>query len=204
MIKILKETQDDAIKIIEARNLNEKIIIDKDGNISKVLLDDEGNIVNEEDIIYEEEEYMDENGNILNQKHPKRIVKEIEEIDEFGNVRQILKEVEECGVIKVPETRKLKEKAIIDKDGNITKVLLDDEGNIVNEEDFIYEEEEYIDENGNKAIKKVPKIKTEVFNNLKEKEECMLNQKRAKRIVKEIEEIDEFGNVRKILKEVEE
>merc|ERR1712098_933387 len=130
------------------------------------------------------EEYIDENGNktikkvpkiksnvfndmkgkeieqsMLDQKPTKRIVKEIEEIDEFGNVRKVLKETEEYGVIKVPETRNLKEKTIIDKDGNITKVLLDDEGNIVNEEDIVYEEE-YIDENGNKTIKKVPKIKT--------------------------------------------
>merc|ERR1712000_797825 len=101
---------------------------------------------------------------MLNQKPTKRIVKEVEEIDEFGNVRKVLKEVEEEGVIKVPQTRNLKEKTIIDKDGNITKVLLDDDGNIVNEEDIVYEEEEYIDENGNKTIKKVLKIKTNVFN----------------------------------------
>merc|ERR1712098_976172 len=140
---------------------------------------------------------------MLNQEPTKRIVKEVEEIDEFGNVRKVLKEVEEEGVIKAPETRNLKEKTIMDKNGNITKVLLDDEGNIVNEEDIVYEEEEYIDENGNKAIIKVPKIYTKAFNNMKEKEkeQCMLNQKPTKRIVKEVEEIDEFGNVRKVLKE---
>merc|ERR1712000_341731 len=154
-----------------------------------------GNIINEENIVYEEEEYTDENGNkaikkvpkiktevftnmkekekeecMLNEKPIKRIVKEVEEVDEFGNVRKILKEVEEQGVTKAPKTRNLKEKTIIDKDGNIIKVLLDDEGNIINDENIIYEEEEYTDENGNKAIKKVPKIKTEVFTNMKEKE----------------------------------
>merc|ERR1712000_580111 len=94
---------------------------------------------------------------MLNEKHIKRIAKEIEEVDEFGNVRKILKEVEEQGVTKAPETRNLKEKTIIDKDGNMTKVLLDDEGNIINEENIVYEEEEYTDENGHEAIKKVPK-----------------------------------------------
>merc|ERR1711964_389375 len=133
---------------------------------------------------------------MFNQKPTKRIVKEVEEIDEFGNVRKVLKEVEEEGIIKAPETRNLKEKTIMDKNSNITKVLLDDEGNIVNEEDIVYEEEEYIDENGNKAIIKVPKINTKAFNNMKEKEkeQSMLNQKPTKRIVKEVEEIDEFGN----------
>merc|ERR1712000_449279 len=140
---------------------------------------------------------------MLSQKPTKRIVKEVEEIDEFGNVRKVLKEVEEEGVIKTSHTRNLKEKTIIDKDGNITKVLLDDEGNIVNEEDIVYEDEEYIDENGNKAIKKVPKINTESFSNMKEKEKCMMKQKSIKRTIKEIEEIDEFGNVRKVLKEIE-
>merc|ERR1712098_510412 len=150
------------------------------------------------------EEYIDENGNktikkvpkiktnvfnnmkekekqqsILDKKPTKRIIKEIEEIDEFGNIRKVLKETEEYGVIKAPETRNLKEKTIKDKDGNITKVLLDDEGNIVNEEDIVYEEVDYIDENGNKIIKKIPKINTKAFNNMKEKEkeQCMLNQK---------------------------
>merc|ERR1712000_558750 len=129
---------------------------------------------------YEEEEYIDENGNkaikkvpkintksfnnmkekekcMMKQKSIKRTVKEVEEVDEFGNVRKILKEIEEEGITKAPETRNLKEKAIIDKDGNITKVLLDDEGNIINEGNIVYEEEECTDENGNKAIKKVPK-----------------------------------------------
>jgi hypothetical protein len=74
---------------------------------------------------------------MMKQKSIKRIVKEVEEIDEFGNVRKILKEVEEEGITKAPETRNLKEVQELDKDGNITKVLLDDEGNIVNEEDIV-------------------------------------------------------------------
>merc|ERR1712000_622376 len=128
---------------------------------------------------------------MLNQKPTKRIVKEVEEIDEFGNVRKVLKEVEEEGVIKAPQTRNLKEKTIIDKDGNITKVLLDDEGNIVNEEDIVYEDEEYIDENGNKAIKKVPKITTKAFNNMIEKEKVQcLYVKNLLKNCKEIKEID--------------
>merc|ERR1712098_921001 len=90
---------------------------------------------------------------------PKRMVlKEVAEIDEFGNVRKVLKEVEEDGIKKAPTSRNLKEKTIVDKYGNIKKVLLDDEGNIVDENDIIYEEEIYTDENGNIKTRKVPKI----------------------------------------------
>merc|ERR1712000_757592 len=108
-----------------------------------------GNIINEENIVYEEEEYTDENGNKVIKKVPKiktevfTNMKEKEKEECMLNekpIKKILKEVEEQGVTKAPETRNLKEKTIIDKDGNITKVLLDDEGNIINEENIVYEE----------------------------------------------------------------
>merc|ERR1712000_213818 len=129
----------------------EKIIIDKDGNRVRVLVDDQGNVVDEKDVVYEDEEYIDEFGNKRIRKvakikkdamkrmqekekedkeryeaasKPKRmVIKEVEEIDEFGNVRKVLREVEEEGITKAPKTRDLQEKIIIDKDGNKIRVL---------------------------------------------------------------------------------
>jgi len=47
-----------------------------------------------------------------------------------------LKEVEEEGIKKAPKTRDLKEKVITDKYGRKKKVLVDDEGNVVDEDDI--------------------------------------------------------------------
>merc|ERR1712096_271276 len=134
--------------------------------------------------------------------------KEVEEIDEFGNIRKVLKEVEEEGIKKAPKSRKLQEKIIIDKYGNKKKVLIDDQGNVVDEDDVVYEDEEYIDEHGNVRTRKVAKIKKDAMKRMQEKEkddEDLYYSQPAKRtVIKEVEEIDEFGNVRKVLKEVEE
>merc|ERR1712169_61775 len=141
---------------------------------------------------------------------PKRmVVKEVEEIDEFGNVRKVLREVEEEGIKKAPKTRNLQEKTIIDKDGNKVKVLLDDEGNVVDEDDIEYEDEEYIDELGNRRTRKVAKIKKDALKRMKEKEKedeerYESASKPKRKVLREVEEIDEFGNVRKVLREVEE
>merc|ERR1712096_236767 len=202
--------------------------------MGKVLVDDEGNVVDEDDIVYEDEEYIDEFGNrrtrkvakikkdamkrmqekekaaeeIYYSEPPKRtVVKAVEEIDAFGNVRKVLKEVEEDGIKKAPKSRNLQEKIIIDKDGNKKKVLLDDQGNVIDEDDIVYEDEEYIDENGNVRTRKVAKIKKDAIKRMQEKEkedkERYADQKPTRTVVKEVEEIDEFGNVRKVLKEVE-
>jgi len=53
-----------------------------------------------------------------------------------------MKEVEEDGIKKAPTSRNLKEKIIIDKYGNKKKVLIDDQGNVVDEDDIVYEDEE--------------------------------------------------------------
>merc|ERR1712000_398148 len=184
---------------------------------------------------YEDEEYIDEYGNKRTRKvakikkdamkrmkekeqedeerygkqKPKRtVLKEVEEIDEFGNVRKVLREVEEEGVKKAPKTRDLKERIIVDKYGNKKKVLVDDEGNVVDEDDVVYEDEEYIDEFGNKRTRKVAKIKKDAMKRMQEKEKedegRYGSQKPKRMVVKEVEEIDEFGNVRKVLREVEE
>merc|ERR1712169_163766 len=185
--KVLREVEEEGIKKApKTRDLKETFIIDKDGNKVKVLIDDQGNVVDEKDVVYEDEEYIDEFGNKRTRKvakikkdamkrmqekekedevrygsqKPKRtVIKEVEEIDEFGNVRKVLREVEEEGIKKAPKTRDLKETFIIDKDGNKVKVLIDDQGNVVDEKDIIYEDEKYIDEFGNKRTRKVAKIK---------------------------------------------
>merc|ERR1712096_177961 len=96
--------------------------------------------------------------------------KEVEEIDEFGNIRKVLKEVEEEGIKKAPKSRKLQEKIIVDKYGNKKKVLIDDQGNVVDEDDIVYEDEEYIDEHGNIRTRKVAKIKKDAIKKMQEKE----------------------------------
>merc|ERR1711964_529929 len=127
--------------------------IDEFGNVRKVLKE-----VEEEDRYYS--------------KPAKRtVIKEVEEIDEFGNVRKVLKEVEEDGIKKAPKSRNLKEKIIIDKHGNKKKVLLDDEGNVVDEDDVEYEDEDYIDENGNRRTRKVAKIKKDAMKRMQERED---------------------------------
>merc|ERR1711964_907477 len=191
--KVLKEVEEDGIrKAPKSRNLQEKIIIDKHGNKKKVLLDDQGNIIDDDDIIYEDEDYIDEFGNVRTRKVAKikkdamkrmqekekadediyysqpakrKVIKEVEEIDDFGNVRKVLKEVEVDGIKKAPTSRNLKEKIIIDKYGNKKKVLID-------EDDIVYEDEEYIDENGNVRTRKVPKIKKDAMKRMQDKEKA--------------------------------
>merc|ERR1712096_536903 len=165
--------------------------------MGKVLIDDQGNVVDEDDIVYEDEEYIDEFGNrrtrkvakikkdamkrmqekekadeerYSGQKPKRKVLREVEEIDEFGNVRKVLREVEEEGIKKAPKSRNLREKIIVDKYGNKKKVLLDDQGNIIDDDDIEYEDEEYIDENGNRRTRKVAKIKKDAMKRMKEKE----------------------------------
>lgn len=64
---------------------------------------------------------------------------------------------------KAPKSRDLKEKYINDKFGNTKKVLLDDNENIVDENNIIYEEEKYTDEYKNIKTKMIPKIKKETL-----------------------------------------
>merc|ERR1712098_308126 len=131
----------------------------------------------------------------------RKVLREVEEIDEFGNVRKVLREVEEEGIRKAPKTRELKEKIIIDQYGNKKKVLVDDEGNVVDEDDVVYEDEEYIDEFGNKRTRKVAKIKKDAMKRMQEKEkedeQRYSAQKPKRKVLREVEEyIDEFGNKR--------
>jgi len=53
----LKEVEEEGVKKApKTRTLQEKVIIDKDGNKKIFYIDDEGNIVNEDDIESEIEE----------------------------------------------------------------------------------------------------------------------------------------------------
>merc|ERR1712169_82160 len=123
--KVLKEVEEEGIKKApKTRDLKETFIIDKDGNKVKVLIDDQGNVIDQKDVVYEDEEYIDEFGNVRTRK--------------VGNVRKVLREVEEEGIKKAPKTRTLQEKIIIDEDGNKIKVLVDDAGNVVDQKDVVY------------------------------------------------------------------
>merc|ERR1712034_221411 len=117
-----------------------------------------------------EKEKEDEERYEAASKPKRKVLKEVEEIDEFGNVRKVLREVEEEGIKKAPKTRNLQERIITDKYGNKKKVLVDDQGNVVDEDDVVYEDEEYIDEFGNKRTRKVAKIKKDAMKRMKEKE----------------------------------
>merc|ERR1712000_83945 len=103
-------------------------------------------------------------------KPKRKVLREVEEIDEFGNVRKVLREVEEEGIKKAPKTRTLQEKIIIDEHGNKVKVLVDDQGNVIDQKDIVYEDEEYIDEFGNVRTRKVAKIKEDAMKRMQEQE----------------------------------
>merc|ERR1712169_18120 len=98
------------------------------------------------------------------------------------------------------------EETIIDKFENIKNVLIDDKGNVVDKDDITYEQEKYIDEDGNEKTKNVPKIKEESLLKMQEQEKNnkeQFNDKPPKMVVvKEVEEIGELGNVKKVLKEI--
>merc|ERR1711964_503981 len=83
-----------------------------------------------------------------------------------------------------------------------------DEGNVIDDNDIEYEDEEYIDEYGNVKTRKAPKIKKAALKRMQEQEaddkEGYYSHPPKRKVVKEVEEKDEFGNIRKVLREVEE
>jgi len=97
----------------------------------------------------------------------------------------------------------------IDSNGNEVQknVLKDDQGNIVDESDVDYTEESYIDEFGNKQIKKVPTIKDESFNRMQNenmKGQKIYSTESDHKVLKEVVEYDEFGNKNVVQKLVDE
>merc|ERR1712000_452006 len=108
------------------------------------------------------------------------VLKDVIEIDEFGNKKIVQKLVDEDGPKQAPNSRNLKASTItvIDANGNEVQksVFIDEQGNVINENDIDYIEESYIDEFGNKITRKVPKIKDESFNRMQK--EAMEEQKR--------------------------
>merc|ERR1712169_27311 len=145
-------------------------VIDSNGNeVQKsVFVDDQGNIVDESDIDYIEESYIDEFGNKKTGKVPKikddsfdrmqeeameeqkrystipdhKVLKEVVEIDEFGNKKIVQKLVDENGPTRAPNSKNLRRSTIIvnDSDGNEVQksIFIDDQSNIVNEDDIDY------------------------------------------------------------------
>merc|ERR1712000_562514 len=192
--------------------------------------------IDESDIDYKEESYMDEFGNKRTRKVPtikddsfsrmqkeateeqkrystipsNKVMKEVVEIDEFGNKKIIQKLVDSDGPKQAPESKNLRASTItvIDSNGNEIKksIFIDDQGNIIDESDIDYKEESYIDELGNKRTRKVPTIKDDSFNRMQK--EAADEQKRystipSNKVMKEVIEIDEFGNKKIIQKLVD-
>jgi len=148
-------------------------VIDADGNeVQKtVFVDDQGNIIDESDVDYIEESYIDEFGNKRTRKVPKikddsfnrmqkeameeqkrhsgipshKVLKDVVEYDEFGNRKIIQKLVDEDGPKQAPKSKSLKISTItvIDSNGNEVQksVFVDDQGNIIDERDVDYTEE---------------------------------------------------------------
>merc|ERR1712000_473632 len=218
--------EDGPIQGPKSRNLKASTItvIDANGNeIQKsVFIDDQGNIVDESDIDFIEESYIDEYGNKKTMKVPKikdesfkrmqkesmeeqkrysgipshKVLKDVIEIDEFGNKKIVQKLVDEDGPKQAPKSRNLKASTItiIDANGNEVQksVFIDDQCNVINENDIDYIEESYIDEFGNIITRKVPKIKDESFNRMQK--EAMEEQKRysgtpSHKVLKDVIEI---------------
>merc|ERR1712000_98621 len=225
--------EDGPTRAPNSKNLRRSTItvIDSDGNeVQKsIFIDDQSNIVNEDDIDYIEESYIDELGDKKTRKSPKikdesfnrmkkdameeqkrystipehKVLKEIVEIDEFGNKKIIQKLVDGDGPTYAPNSKNLRRSTItvIDFDGNEVQksIFIDDQSNIVNKDDIDYIEESYIDELGDKKTRKSPKIKDESFNRMKKdaiEEQTRYSTIPAHKVLKEIVEIDEFGDER--------
>merc|ERR1712000_306947 len=191
------------MKMVQNMHLNQKnlktnkiTVIDSDGNeVQKVVfIDDKNNIIDEKDIDYTEESYIDEFGNKITKKVTKikdesfkrmqreaieeqrrysnvssshKVLKDVVEIDEFGNKKIVQKLVDEDGPKRAPKSKDLKANKItvMDSDGNEVKkaAFVDDQNNIIDENDIDFTDESYIDEFGSKLTKKVAKIKDESF-----------------------------------------
>jgi len=157
-------------------------LTDFNGNKIKksVMVDDQNNIVDEDDVEYENENCIDELGNKqtkqvyklkdeslkrmqkeanerqkeLSQLTNNKILKDVDEYDEFGNKKTVSKLVDNVGSKQAPKSNNLKRRDIKLTDSNGNKiqksVMVDDQSNIVDEDDVEYENENCIDELGNK------------------------------------------------------
>merc|ERR1711964_963213 len=129
-----------------------------------------------------------------------------------GNKEIIQKLVDETGPKQSPETNNLKTQKIkvIDSNGEeIEKeIFVDDKGNIIEEGDINYIDEPFVDEFGITQYRKVPKIKDDSFNKMKEKAEIdqkeISSKKQDHKVLKNVVEIDELGNKKIIQKLVDE
>merc|ERR1712169_167861 len=111
-----------------------------------VLVDDQGNIVDDDDVEYAEESYIDEFGNKRTRMVPK--IKD-------QSLRRMQKEAAQNeSAKKAPKSNNLTPRTITVTDAYGNKiqkqVLVDDQGNVIDDDDIEYAEESYIDEFGNK------------------------------------------------------
>merc|ERR1711964_833254 len=101
-----------------------------------------------------------------------KVLKDVVEMDEFGNNKIVQKLVEEDGLKKVSKSNNIKSTTIttIGSNGEEIKksVFIDDQGNIVDKSDIEYVSETYIDEHEITQTRKIPKIKEESLKILKE------------------------------------
>merc|ERR1712169_53101 len=141
-----------------------------------------------------------------------KVLKDVEEYDEFGNKKIVRKLVDDIGPKKVPKSNNLKSCNITVTDANGNKiqkaVLVDDQGKIIDEDDVEYVNETIIDEFGNKITRQVPKIKDESLRRMQkeaaERQKEFSNMANNK-VLKDVEEYDEFGNkkiVRKLVDDI--
>merc|ERR1711964_722930 len=160
--------------------------------------------IKEEALIIEKEHYSKSN------KH--KVLKDVVEIDEFGNKKIVQKLVDEDGPKLAPTSNNVKSSIIttIGPNGEEIKksVFIDDQGNIIDESDVEYISEKYIDEFGITRERNVPKIKEESLKRMKEealKDEQQQYSKLTKhKVLKDVVEIDEFGNKKIVQKLVDE
>merc|ERR1711900_32348 len=108
-----------------------------------------------------------------------KVLMDVVEIDELGNKKIVQKFVDSNG----EEIEK--------------EVFIDDKGNIIDESDINYIDESFVDEFGITQHKKVPKIKDDSFNKMKQKAEIdqkeISSKKQDHKVLKDVVEIDELG-----------
>merc|ERR1711964_342261 len=101
-----------------------------------------------------------------------KVLKDVVEMDEFGNKKIVQKLVEEDGLKKVSKSNNIKSTTIttIGSNGEEIKktIFIDDQNNVVSKNDIEHNHEIYVDEFGITCEKQVAKIKEESLKRMKE------------------------------------
>merc|ERR1712000_444788 len=130
--------------------------------------------------------------------------------DEFGNKITVQKLVDNVGPKQAPNSNNLRSSTITITDSNGNKIqkqiMVDDQGNIIYQDDVKYVNETCIDEFGNKQINPFTKIKDESLKQMeKEAKEKQIefSQLTDNKVLRDVDEQDEFGNKRTVQKLVD-